>query len=637
MGKNDTSIDKENIEKEIDISKKHYSAFSNVIYILKEAYRNMKVVPFMMVLKGIADAGGIFILLVIPKVVIDCVQNNKGVSMMVIQVLPIGIIALIFLVISKWLENQMFWRFTYIRGKFIIKKVNKAISMDYQRFEQPKLLDCLEKAEKAVEGSWMGIEGILHNLDKFLSSIVAVIIAITSILVINPIVVAAMFVLSFGNFFFLLQAKKVDKRKHWDKMADKWRKLEYMKNSTRDFKYAKDIRVFGMTNWLSSIQRKENYSAHILFKQHYFRWVGYASLMQIFSFLQDIILYGWLIYSVLYKGMTLGDFSLYMGIATAFFINAVALFDAMGNIKQDSLYVDDYRTFVEFPEANNENGIALNAMEEYEFKFEHVYFRYSGQQKDTLKDINITLKAGERIAIVGLNGAGKTTFIKLLCRLYEPTRGRILLNGIDIKNYNKEDYYGIIAPVFQNVECFAFPISENISMSSPVETNIQMAEECADKADLTAQIAKYDKGIQTELLKILYDDGVDLSGGQKQKLALARALYKDAPVVVLDEPTAALDALAEYKMYKDFDKLIGGKTAVYISHRLSSTQFCNIIAMFKDGRIVEYGTHKQLLDKNGEYAKLFEVQAQYYKENNKDNDTGSTLNNSRRGEFSYEK
>jgi len=215
---------------------------------------------------------------------------------------------------------------------------------------------------------------------------------------------------------------------------------------------------------------------------------------------------------------------------------------------------------------------------------------------------------------VGLNGAGKSTFIKLLLRLYEPTQGEIYLNGVDVRTYNKHDYYRVFAPVFQQVQLFAFPLSENVSMQAPEETDEGQAAECLKAAGLTDKLKELPDGIHTQVLKIIYDDGVDFSGGEKQKLALARALYKNAPVVILDEPTAALDALAESRLYEEFDRLIGGKTAVYISHRLSSTQFCNHVAMFAGGRLAEYGTHESLLRQGGEYAKMFRIQAQYYVE-----------------------
>ena len=205
--------------------------------------------------------------------------------------------------------------------------------------------------------------------------------------------------------------------------------------------------------------------------------------------------------------------------------------------------------------------------------------------------------------------------IKLLLRLYEPTEGVITLNGTDIRKFKREDYYKLFAPVFQNVEIFAFPVSENVSMRSEGDTNRDRAERCLREAGLENKLAEMKHGLDTALTNIVEDDGIDLSGGEKQKLALARALYKNADIVVLDEPTSALDAIAEQQLYERFDRMIGRKSAVYISHRLASTRFCDRIAMFKEGRMIEYGTYDELMQKDGEYAKMFNLQAKYYKEN----------------------
>ena len=228
--------------------------------------------------------------------------------------------------------------------------------------------------------------------------------------------------------------------------------------------------------------------------------------------------------------------------------------------------------------------------------------------------MNFTLHAGEKLAVVGLNGAGKSTFIKLLLRLYDVTEGCILMNGTDIRKFDRKDYYELFAPAFQDVMVFAFPVAENVSMKEPFNTDKAEAEKMLRLAGLGDKLDKLEKGVDTELLKVLYDDGVDLSGGEKQKLALARALYKKSKIIVLDEPTAALDALAEFRLYQSFNELVGDRTAVYISHRLSSTRFCDRVAMFKDGEMVEIGTHDSLMEADGAYADMFRVQAQYYVE-----------------------
>ena len=302
--------------------------------------------------------------------------------------------------------------------------------------------------------------------------------------------------------------------------------------------------------------------------------------------------YAWLLYSVVTGSMTIGNFTLYLASSMTFFDYSNQLLTAVS----DLLARSDFRSFMDADCGDkDDSGIDVPLCDCYEFTFRNVSFKYPKAEKYALKNVNITLNAGERLAVVGLNGAGKSTFIKLLLRLYEVTEGEILLNGVNIKQYNKHSYYKIFSPAFQEVELFAFPLYMNVSMSSADKSDKEKARQCVIDSGLENKLSELEKGMDTEILKIVYDDGVDLSGGEKQKLALARALYKNAPVVVLDEPTAALDALAESKLYGDFDKLIGNKTAVYISHRLSSTQFCDKVAMFKDGGIVEYGTHSELM------------------------------------------
>ena len=343
-------------------------------------------------------------------------------------------------------------------------------------------------------------------------------------------------------------------------------------------------------------------------------WIYNSTFAHGMTLISTAVVYGVLIYSFLGGGISIGDFTLYIGFATTFTSAMTGLLNSIGGYKQCSLQVDNFRSYMDLEPDDESDCIPVPESDKYIFEFKNVSFKYSGQENYALKNLNLTLEPGKRLAVVGLNGAGKTTFIKLLLRLYDVTEGEILLNGTDIRRFKRNEYYRLFSPVFQNVEIFAFPMNENVSMGRPEDTDKKRAEECLVKAGMVEKLASLEKGADTELLKVIYDDGVDLSGGEKQKLALARALYKDAPVIVLDEPTAALDALAEYNLYKSFDEIIGDKSAVYISHRLSSTRFCDSIAMFKAGEMVEYGTHDELLAKKGAYAEMFEIQAQYYKE-----------------------
>ena len=244
-------------------------------------------------------------------------------------------------------------------------------------------------------------------------------------------------------------------------------------------------------------------------------------------------------------------------------------------------------------------------------EFRDVSFKYPGADTWALRHMNMKFKVGQRMAVVGQNGSGKTTFIKLLCRLYDPTEGEILLNGIDIRKYNYQEYMSIFSVVFQDFQLLAYSLGQNVAASR--EFDRQRAEDCLREAGFGERLDEMENGLDTVLYKHLDDEGIEISGGEAQKIALARALYKNAPFIILDEPTAALDPLAEYEIYTKFNEIVGDKTAIYISHRLSSCRFCDTIAVFDCGQVVQRGNHEELVtDESGLYYNLWNAQAQYY-------------------------
>ena len=249
----------------------------------------------------------------------------------------------------------------------------------------------------------------------------------------------------------------------------------------------------------------------------------------------------------------------------------------------------------------------------YEICLDHVSFAYEGAERNTISHINLTISPGEKLAVVGLNGAGKTTLIKLICGFLDPTEGAVLLNGKDIRQYNRRDYYRLFSAIFQDFSILEASVAENVAQSIDA-IDLKRVRECIRLSGLTQKVETLPDGLNTKLGRLVYEDGVELSGGQTQRVMLARALYKNAPVLVLDEPTAALDPIAEYDMYLKYSQMTHGRTSVFISHRLASTQFCDRILFLEQGRIVEEGSHKQLLDQKGHYARLFELQSRYYQE-----------------------
>lgn len=605
-------------EKEKDEFHIKYGFFKNMIYILSKMHQYKKGLAFIIFLISICSALYNYILSFISKLGIDLIQAQaqSGIAETkpLIRLILISVAVLIVLsLITTICNNKMWYNFIYVRMRLCQERIEKTLTMNYEALENPKMLDRMYKAGNATGSNTNGVEGMMRNLYSILSSLVSFIIASSIISTLNVFMVVVITCISIFQFYFFKKtALKVNKLT-WDQMAPIERRINYLSQVGSDFSYAKDIRIYSMKDWLCgklSLAFDEKQEKMVKSRDE---WVKYDLFEKATGMLRNAMLYGYLAYSVLFKGLTIGNFTLYLTSAFTLSNTVLNFFKNLADYVRTSEQTDDFRSFLAIPDMDSDKDtIPLPKTDKYEFTFENVSFRYPEQKDYALKNLNLTIKAGKRLAVVGLNGAGKSTMIKLLLRLYDPSEGRILLNGVDIRKYNRVEYFRQFSPVFQNVEIFAFPMAENVSMKPPYETDEEKAYEKLALAGLKDKVDSLHKGVKTELLKVLHDDGIDLSGGEKQKLALARALYKDAPVVVLDEPTAALDALAEYKLYMDFDKLIGNKTAVYISHRLSSTRFCDDIALFKNGELVEYGSHDELLARDGEYAEMFRLQAQYY-------------------------
>ena len=308
-----------------------------------------------------------------------------------------------------------------------------------------------------------------------------------------------------------------------------------------------------------------------------------------------------------------GSITQYVGAATAMATNIFSLVGLMGTVETNTGFLNKTFAFLDIPNAMYQGSLTTEKRSDrqYDIEFRDVSFKYPGSELWALRHVDLKFKVGRRLAIVGENGSGKTTFIKLLCRLYDPQEGQILLNGIDIRKYRYDDYMNLFSVVFQDFQLISQPLGNNVAGSMAYDRD--RARKALVDAGFGERLSTMDKGLDTMLYKNLSEDGVDISGGEAQKIAIARALYKDAPFIILDEPTAALDPIAEAEIYGKFDEITGDKTAIYISHRLSSCKFCDEIAVFHEGRIVQKGSHDALLaDEAGKYHELWTAQAQYY-------------------------
>ena len=559
--------------------------------------------------------GGFLSKFIMDAITIDLPMAEKQHRLIMIIIIA-ALVALAFS-FGRTIAGSLVWpRYIDIRMHVIHERVAKAMRMNYAMLEKPEALDLHQRAQNSTDGNNNGFEGMMHLMQDLGKNLFTTIVTFTAVLVLDYRLILALTVMGVLSFLYYRVILKKDKKEVWDRLAPVWRKSSYMARVTQQPEFAKDIRLFSMVPFLLKKQRAVFETREERIDYHQDLWNRNMLFGQAMNVICRFLTYTVLYFAVIreFNPMSIGNFTLYLALANAFSGALIYLLQRFGDFNRASMEVDDLRSFLELNGEEAENLLPLPETDSLELQFHDVSYRYPEADKDALSHLNLTLHPGEKLAVVGLNGAGKTTMIKLLLRLYDPTEGFITLNGTDIRKYHREDYYRLFSPVFQNVELFALPLAENVSMLPMQATDREKVAACLREAGLGDRLNELANGLDTELLKIASEEGIDLSGGEKQKLALARALYTGAPVVVLDEPTAALDALAEKQLYERFDRMIGKKSAVYISHRLASTRFCDRIAMFMDGRLAEYGTHDELVAKGGEYARLFEVQAQYYRE-----------------------
>lgn len=397
-----------------------------------------------------------------------------------------------------------------------------------------------------------------------------------------------------------------------EELAGNQRRSNYLYDIMYDFSYGKEIRLYDLSDWLGN--RFSLYRDKIRgIKEKQKNFEMWSTWVDIFlSFLREGIVYGYLAYLVFQDRMTIADFTMYAaaigGFRWAFEQAAGHLADFHGL----SMQIDDYRTFMDWPDAMEQaqNPVPIPPGP-YEFRFRDVSWRYPGSSRYVFRHLNLEIAKGQRLALVGSNGAGKSTFVKLLLRLYDVTEGEILCNGIDIRRFDRKQYYDCFSAVFQEVLPLGFSAADNVGVSDGERIDRQRVDECIQKAGLGDKMRALKYGADTCVLKAMDDEGIEF-GGEMQKIAIARALYKDAAMVVLDEPTAALDPYSEYQVFSQFEKMAQGKTTIYISHRLSSCRFCDAVAVFDNGALVEYGSHEQLVRAGKLYARMWEAQAQYY-------------------------
>ena len=459
----------------------------------------------------------------------------------------------------------------------------------------------------AMEYLWEDVSGALTNL-------FGIVTFASFLVVLNPIIFLVTAVTSVLTYLTTSWQPKYfeNHKKEWEKEE---RKKNYLQGLSDDFSNAKDIKLYGMEGWLDKMMR--DYQAYLLMwnKRCSLRGFLASALAGVMTFVQNGVVYAVLIGMLLAERISVGDFVFFFGLAgsIAGYLQGIINDIAKLGVRADKIAY--YRDFFGYENHfNHEEGCTL-PKGAVKLELKDVWYKYEGAEDYTLKGVNLTIDSGESLALVGINGAGKTTLVKLICGMYVPTKGEILVNGRLISDYNIEEYYSMISAVFQEIKAVAFTIFEFVaSVDMERKTAREDAVAAMKAAGIWEKIESLPNGMDTHLQKGIYEDGVDLSGGELQKLVLARAIYKDGSILILDEPTAALDPIAENNLYLKYRELTKGKTSVYISHRFASTRFCDRIVLLGDGVVQESGSHDELMKLDGQYAYMFGVQSKYYKE-----------------------
>ena len=395
-------------------------------------------------------------------------------------------------------------------------------------------------------------------------------------------------------------------------------RINYINSISSDIRSAKDVRLYKMAVWFSDIYNSNMKGIAGWYKRLTGKLFGVAVYDSGLALLRESAAYLYLLYLIWNEQLSVAEFILYFNVVTGFSAWLSNIFSQITTLNQINLKINYFRSYLEYPETFNRNGSLISPVDDGPkvIELKNVSYKYEGAEQYTLQNINLTIIPGEHIAIVGLNGAGKTTLVKLLCGLIDPTEGQVLYNGIDVREYNRIAFYKLFSAVFQQFSIMPVTIEEIVAEAPQERIDHDRVRNCLITAGLWSKIERLANGVKSQFGKAIYDDGIEFSGGEIQKLLLARAMYKSAPIMLLDEPTAALDPIAESALYKNYNKISAGRTTVFVSHRLASTSFCNRIILIENGAVCEEGTHNDLLKLRGRYYTLFEMQAKYYRENN---------------------
>ncbi len=601
--------------KEKTTVKPKYSLFNNIVYVLKMQLKFNKMSLVWLLTTIPFDLAIAFLGIYVPKLAVQAAMSQSDYKVFTVRFVCIFFVMIICQILSSLIGNKQSVSSMFFLNHMIKNKMRKCLSTDYENIESQEFRTLMDRSDQILwqSGGISAVERISVDLNSLITNVLKYFLFSAVLSFANPFLVVYLTIMPILNFFTARYVQKFQfKNKEEMSVLDK--RLWYIANIGSSFDASKDIRIYGLSDWIiqkyrDTMKRRMSWNIKVARKNFL---SNFADILLIL--LRDGFAYFILISMALQSQITVDNFVFYLGAVGSYASMIGGIISTFTDMSGISFQLNDYREFVNYAEkGNRSDGADVSAINEgCAIKVENLDYKYISADDNTLKNISFDIKPGENISIVGLNGAGKTTLVKVLCGLYTPTHGNVYVNGKDMKEYNIYKYYSMFSAVFQDFTFLPLSIMSNISCMAEDESDTERVEWALKMVGLYDKVMSLDDGIHTKLNKQMNENGVDLSGGEKQKLLIARAIYRNAPILILDEPTAALDAIAERELYQKYAELSKGKTTIYISHRLASAQFCDRIFVMNHGEIAEVGTHDELVKAGGLYSEMFEKQSAYY-------------------------